>query len=270
MKAKKSLGQHFLKSDSALRKIAEAVSIKSAEVVVEIGPGHGELTVKLLSEGAKVIAVEKDEALVSKLQEAFKEEIRSSQLKLIRSDVRDLSAKDILPKDTARYKLVGNIPYYITGFLLRSFLSQDPRPERVVFLVQKEVAERVARSKKESLLSLSIKAYGDPKYIATVKAGSFSPPPKVDSAILAIENITNPFNDSREEKLFFEVLRAGFSQKRKTLFGNLSKRFDKKTMGSVFEKCGLDRRVRAEDIHLEKWLRLVSSIKENTPSVFEV
>ncbi len=237
---------------------------------MEVGPGHGELTKELLSRGARVIAVEKDKTLVLGLEKIFKEEIKSSQLKIIESDIRNISAGELLPEGISKYKLVGNIPYYITGFLLRSFLSRPPRPERIVFLVQKEVAERITRSKKESLLSLSIKAYGTPKYIATVKAGSFSPPPKVDSAILAIENITNPFSDPQEEKLFFEILRAGFSQKRKALLGNLSKEFNRKTLESVFERCDLNPKIRAEDISLNGWVCLVSSIKENTPKASEV
>ncbi len=267
MKAKRSLGQHFLVSGSALEKIADSVSISPEEVIVEIGPGHGELTEKLLERGAGVIAVEKDEDLVSGLKKKFKGEIGDSRLNILHSDIRELDASDILPKGTSRYKLVGNIPYYITGFLLRSFLSRPPRPERIVFLVQKEVAERVARSKKESLLSLSVKAYGDPKYEGVVKAGSFSPPPKVDSAILSIININNPFTNQQEEELFFKILRKGFSQKRKTLIGNLSKDIDDEVLKRAFERSSLDLKVRAEDVVPEKWFEMVSFIKKEAPDL---
>lgn len=262
MKAKKSLGQHFLKSDSILNKIADIAINNPEENIVEIGPGHGELTKKLLERKANVIAIEKDEDLIYEIESNFKEEIKNSKLKIIKSDIRDIEIKDIfVNKPNVKYKVVGNIPYYITGFLLRSFLSNKPKPEQIVFLVQKEVIKRVTSLKKESILSLSIKAYGEPKNKGVIKAGSFSPTPKVDSAILSIENITDGFKNTKEEKLFFKIVKKGFSQKRKTFASNLSNEFDKTSINDGFKKCGLKENTRAEDVDLEKIRCLINYIK---------
>ena len=263
MKAKKSLGQHFLKSDSALEKITEVIEIKPRELLLEIGPGHGELTEKLLNRKVKVIAVEKDGYLIPILNEKFAKKIKEKKLKLIQADIVRITEKDIcLNNKNKRYKVVGNIPYYITGLLLKKFLSFDNKPEKIIFLVQKEVADRVVLSKKESILSLSIKVYGNPKREGVVKAGSFLPPPKVDSAILSISEIKDPFKNKASEKLFFEIIKTGFSQKRKTLLSNLSKKIDKKTLTKVFNEIDLDFKTRAEDVSLDKWFCLTSELKK--------
>lgn len=263
MKAKKSLGQHFLKSDSVLERITETVCIKKNQTIIEIGPGHGELTKKLLKREANVIAIEKDQELISELKKTFKKEIEEKKLQIINSDIRKIETKDIVSKKDREngFKVVGNIPYYITGFLLRSFLSNSPKPNQIIFLIQKEVAERIIKSKKESLLSLSVKVYGEPKYIKTVKAGSFSPPPKVESAIVSIENIKDDFKNKKEELFFFQVLKTSFSQKRKTLIGNLSRDFNKERLETAFKNSNINIKERAEDIPLEKWKVLVSSLK---------
>ncbi|MGM0628919.1 MAG: 16S rRNA (adenine(1518)-N(6)/adenine(1519)-N(6))-dimethyltransferase RsmA [Patescibacteria group bacterium] len=263
MKAKKSLGQHFLRSNPALERIADAVDITPKETVIEIGPGHGELTEKLLARRAYVIAVEKDREMVRELSQKFKKEIKNNQMEIVRADIREPSPSDLLgEKGGQKYKVVGNIPYYITGYILRKFLTDPLKPQRVVFLVQKEVAERAARSKKESLLSLGIKAYGEPKYKGVVKAGSFSPPPKVDSAILAIENIDKGFSDEKEEAFFFDILKTGFSQKRKTLLGNLSKDFEKEKLEIAFKQCELDPKTRAENVTIKEWKDLASLLEK--------
>jgi len=154
------------------------------------------------------------------------------------------------------YKVVGNIPYYITGALLKKFLSTEVQPSLLVFLIQKEVAERIARSKKESILSLAIKAYGIPRYIKTVPAGAFSPPPKVDSAILAVKNISrNNFRDAAHEQRFFDLLHAGFGKKRKLLASNLNPLLGEHT-AEALERTGVAKNARAEDVPLEKWLEL--------------
>ena len=263
MEAKRSLGQNFLKSDSALERIADCVDIEKNENVVEIGPGHGELTSKLLERGASVVAVEIDRDLTVGLRERFADEIESNRLKIVEADVREISVADILKGGERNdYKLVGNIPYYITGFIIRNFLSERPRPKKIVFLLQREVAQRVALSKKESLLSLSVKAYGEPKYCGVVKAGSFSPVPKVDSAILLIDSITDGFESAEDEKLFFHILKLGFSQKRKTVIGNLSNYFEREILESLFEEIEIDRKARAEDLSIKTWKYLATLVKD--------
>ncbi len=206
--AKKSLGQNFLNSDGALDAIIKAGRVVKGDTVLEIGPGKGALTKRLLNAGANVIAVEKDDRLIPLLEELFSKEIKSKKLTLIHGDVLDLDVNSYLLSVTS-YKLIANIPYYITGEIVRKFLSGNFQPSLMVVLVQKEVAERITtKDQKESILSISVKAYGEPKYIQTVKAGSFFPPPKVDSAILLIDNISK---DKFKRKSIHSVIPAEVS-----------------------------------------------------------
>lgn len=203
MYAKKSLGQHFLTSTRAIESIIDAGDVVAEDIILEVGPGRGVLTEKLLVFAAKVIAVEKDRELIPILEEKFKKEIKSDKLDLLEKDVLEFDPETLRFYDLP-YKVIANIPYYITGQFLRKFLETTYQPERMVLMLQKEVAERiVAKDKKESILSISVKAYGKPRYVETVKAGSFSPAPNVDSAILSIENISKEFFDSFSEAEFF-------------------------------------------------------------------
>ena len=252
MLRKKSLGQHFLSSTHYLSLIADTAKIKEGEQILEIGPGEGTLTRELLSRGARVVAIEKDRRLIPLLQETFQQEIAEKKLSLKEGDVLE---EEILLKGS--YKLVANIPYYITGAILEKFLSAPLQPTNMVLLVQKEVAERIAREKKESILSLSVKAYGTPHYIKTVPAGAFSPPPQVDSAVLAIENISrNNFLSVAHEEKFFALIHAGFAQKRKLLKRNLESVLGKNS-GTLLMRAGIPENARAEDVPLEQWLTLV-------------
>lgn len=242
MQKKKSLGQHFLHSGAYLSAVAEAAKVEKGDTVLEIGPGEGTLTEVLLRRGAKVVAIEKDARLISFLKEKF----AGQDVKIVEGDA--LEFEPLFKK----YKTAGNIPYYITGALLKKFLSAKRQPSTLVFLVQKEVAERIARSKKESILSLSVKVYGNPKYIKTVPRGAFAPAPKVDSAILAVEKVSRKnFIHAAHEAKFFELVKRGFAQKRKFLLNNLGKEY-----AGCFKQLGLSEKVRAEDVPLKEWLRI--------------
>lgn len=233
MHKKKSLGQHFLHNKSHLNAVADAAHIKEGETVVEIGPGEGALTAVLLERGAKVVALEKDSRLIDVLKEKFK----GQDFKVIEGDALEYEPT------FKNYKVVGNVPYYITGALFKKFLSGAKQPSTLVFLVQKEVAERIARAKKESILSLSVKAYGTPKYIKTVPAGAFVPPPKVDSAILQVSDISRAnFKTKKHEEKFFELIKKAFGQKRKMLRATI----------------GIDSSKRPEDLTLGEWIDLAS------------
>lgn len=256
MYAKKSLGQHFLTAHSYVRQIADAAQLKEGEVVLEIGPGKGVLTEELLARGATVIAIEKDRELIPYLREEFSEELENGRLTLIEGDALEADPKKLGLAEGA-YKVVANIPYYITGALFEKFLGNAPRPSTLVFLIQKEVAERIARSKKESLLSLSVKAYGTPTYIKTVPAGAFSPAPSVDSAILAVHNVSaGNFKNPKQEKRFFEILHAGFAHKRKLLVRNLEPVLGKEGAMQALRAAGIDEKARAEDLPPKAWLDL--------------
>ena len=272
---KKSLAQHFLRDRRILAKIADAAALSPAAVVLEVGPGEGGLTALLLSRTNKVIAVEKDDRLMPVLQQKFSREIAAEKMVLIHSDILHFDiAYYMLP--ATDYKVVANLPYYITGNFLRMFLQETAQqPSSMTLLLQKEVARRiVAANGRESLLSFSVKCYGEPKLIGIVKAGAFSPPPKVDSAILTIENISRDFfhslgchprengepktnldsrvrgNDS--EKRFFALLKAGFAHPRKLLASNLGLPPD------ALAARGIAAKARAENLSPEDWRHLAS------------
>lgn len=268
VRAKKSLGQNFLTSASHVRAVADAGAVGKGDVVLEVGPGRGILTHELLSRGARVIAVEKDGRLIETLEETFANEIRMRHLTLIHGDILDTDTASIVPAKRAAYKAVANIPYYITGAFLRVLLSGKRQPSRAALLVQKEVAQRIARSAKESLLSLSVKAYGTPRYVRTVPRGAFAPAPSVDSAILSIEGISRShFENTGHERRFFELLRSGFAQKRKYLARNLERAAKREDIERAFLELSLKANARAEDVALRQWLSLAKKLR--APDVLE-
>ncbi len=267
--AKKSLGQNFLNSKAIARDIVRASELcthmfdiraiwdgkkEMPKIVLEIGPGKGFLTEELLRSGVRVIGVEKDDRMIPILSEKFAEEIATGQLTLVHDDVLVFIKKHTWRE---RYKVVANIPYYLTGIILRTFLEASVKPETMILMVQKEVALRIiARDKKESILSTAVKAYGIPRIVKKVSARYFTPAPKVDSAILAIENISNKnFSNKDTEKLFFKIVHAGFAHKRKKLVGNLKPSLGNEIV-DIFEKLGINVNVRAEDITLDQWLKI--------------
>ncbi len=255
---KKSLGQNFLTNTGIISSIVDAGLVSSTDTILEIGPGRGVLTEELLKRGAYVVAIEKDRELIPILRDRFKKEIAENRFVLICDDILNINFQFLISNfQTNEYKLVANIPYYITGLIIRKFLTSEKQPEKMVLLVQKEVAERIiARDKKESLLSISVKAYGTPTYIKTVKAGSFTPAPKVDSAILLIGNISRDFFKGISEERFFEILHAGFAHKRKQLFSNLKSVFEETKLKEKMKMLGIPENIRAEDMPLENWKKL--------------
>ncbi len=255
------LGQHFLTAASVLTEIVNTASINPNEIVLEVGPGKGILTEVLLTKTRQVVAVEKDTGLVSYLSKKFMGEISSGQLKLIEGDIRNINLSPLFSAEHP-FIVVANIPYYLTGELLRQLLSGSPKPSRMVLLVQKEVAIRIARSKKESVLSLSVKAFGEPRYVRTVRKGSFSPPPKIDSAIIAIEHIRN-YLTPKEERVYFDLIHAAFSKKRGIAIRRFESEFPSIPFAAVFETLQLPRTVRPEDMVFEQWIRLTRIITKN-------
>lgn len=270
-RAKKNLGQNFLKSQEALRKMCEVGETNDKDIILEIGPGKGALTEKLLEKAKQVIAVEKDRELIEMLKEKFANKIKNKKLILLNKDILKFDIREMFFKfsHSFKYKVIANIPYNITGAIFKKFLSSELQPERMILLIQKEVAERiVARDQKESILSLSVKAYGTPRYIMKVHKRFFSPSPKVDSAILAIINISKRnFKTETDERNFFNIIKAGFAHKRKVLRRNLEN-LQIEEVGSIspagklvyidniFEKLKINLKARAEDIRLEIWLEI--------------
>ena len=273
MQTKKSLGQNFLKDKGILKKIADFAQIEKTDVVVEVGPGEGSLTELLLERAKKVIAIEKDERLIDFLENKFKSQISNGKLEIINADILE-SEQKIFERTSAaehseartserkyflqaNYKLIGNIPYYITGALFKKVLESENPPKSLTFVVQKEVAERImARDSKESILSISIKAYGKPQYGGIIKAGSFNPKPKVDSAIISVRNISKEkfIGAKIKEIKFFEILKKGFGHKRKILMKNLG------TNKEIFKKCNIPEKIRAENLKVEDWINLTKEL----------
>ncbi len=246
-KAKKSLGQNFLMHARIAERIVLVSELASDAVAFEIGPGTGMLTRELLKRVGKVISLEADYELFLKLQTDFAKDVSEQRLELIHGDIRTFDIAT-LPKG---YALVANIPYYLTGEIFRMFLESENQPSIMTLLVQKEVAERIARSKKESILSLSVKAYGTPKLEFSVPRGAFVPAPQVDSAVLTIRNISRKnFSTREEEQRFFALIHAGFAHKRKFVQNNL--------IDAGLSDGSIPFKARAEDLPLSTWLALSS------------
>jgi 16S rRNA (adenine1518-N6/adenine1519-N6)-dimethyltransferase len=274
-RAKKSLGQHFLRSNSAIKAMVSAGKVTAGDTVLEIGPGEGVLTHALLEAGAKVIAVEFDHDLIPNLQDRFVNEIASGKLHLIEADIMKFNLLDH-KLQANNYKLVANIPYYITGAIFEKFLTEKNHPSCLVVLIQKEVATRiVARDGKQSILSLSVKAFGIPKIVVKVPASAFRPAPKVDSAVLLVSDISqknfqSPTTPSRvratppqaggDIKHFFDVIHAGFAHKRKLIVRNLEKIATRDSIASMFSSLNIPEKARAEDLTLETWLSIAKTL----------
>lgn len=261
---KKSLGQHFLSSDVVPKWMCDAASVAQGDIVLEIGPGTGVLTKELLLRGSRVIAIEADLRAIEVLRVTFRVEIANGALTIYHIDARTLDLQNIEGITDGKFKVVANIPYYLSGLLFRTFLQSPVQPSALVFLVQKEVAKRItsdiARGEKESILSLSVKAYGMPRYVKTVTKGHFTPSPKIDSAVISIEHIQRTNFTDLPESYFFDLLHIGFGQKRKQLLGNLSKYYDRTALTNTFSTLEIPLLARAEDLPLQIWLRLALSL----------
>jgi 16S rRNA (adenine1518-N6/adenine1519-N6)-dimethyltransferase len=265
IRAKKSLGQNFLHDKSVVLHIAAVSHVATGDTVVEVGPGEGALTEALLRSGARVIAIEKDHRLIPYLTEKFSEELQSRTLILIEGDILDEhTTKDLYAHiGDAPYKVVANIPYYITGLLFRYFFEHVAQPTQLTFLVQKEVAENIASKEgKESILSLSVKIFGDPHIAGIVSRDAFLPVPNVDSAILVVSDISKARLKTLTEENFFSVVKAGFRAKRKMLIGNLADglAIEKSKINQAFSGLSIDEKIRAEDLPLSLWSALAIAL----------
>lgn len=250
----KRLGQNFLIDKGALRTIIEVADIKPDEVVLEIGPGTGILTLELAKKTKKVIAVEKDAKMVEILKETLKEYLN---VQIINDDIRKSDFKTL-----RNYKVVANIPYYLTSPIIRKFLElTEDRPLLMVLMVQKEVAQRiVARPPNMSILAVSVQFYAEAKIIDYVSRKSFWPSPKVDSAIIKI----TPFNITRTvlANLFFRIVKAGFSHPRKQLINNLSTALSlpRAQVQIWLQKNKIQPSQRAETLFIDDWIKLAKSL----------
>lgn len=263
---KKSLGQNFLVNQGVLDKIIAASEIKKDDIILEVGPGTGNLTEKLAVNAKKVIAVEKDRRLISQLQKRLTRPplvgvARGGLVKIVEEDILEFNPEAYSLKNGG-YKIVANIPYYITSHFLRIVFEKWPRPELIVLMIQKEVAQRImAKPPHTNLLALSVQLFADPQIIGSVSRGSFRPMPNVDSAIIKI--IPKTDSETADNKKIFKVIRAGFSEKRKQLANNLAKNFDKtkEQIKNIFSSAGIKENARAENLSLEEWGKLAKLLE---------
>jgi 16S rRNA (adenine1518-N6/adenine1519-N6)-dimethyltransferase len=258
---KKSLGQHFLKDRSVPPRIVEGAGVEAGDCVVEVGPGLGVLTEEIArrldpGRGGKLVAVELDGSLLPVLEERFG---GSPHVSFVHSDVLDVPPQELAGERA--YKVVANLPYYITSAVLRHFLEAEMKPLSLTVMVQREVAERmVAKPPDMSLLAVAVQFYGKPKVLFRVPPGAFKPPPKVDSAVVRIDVYAPGENPVAvgNEKGFFRVVRAGFGQKRKQLGNTLATGLDlpKDSVASILIEAGVEPSRRAETMSLEEWGRI--------------
>ena len=249
----KRLGQNFLINKGVLKTIIEAASLSSEDTVLEIGPGTGVLTLALVERAKKIIAVEKDIRMIKVLKETLRD---FKNVEIVQGDIRKLSLKI---KD---YKIVGNLPFYLTAPVIRKFLElSKSQPQTMVLVVQKEVAQRIcSKPPRMNLLAVSVQFYAEPKIISYISKKSFWPQPEVDAAII---KITPTAPSTGERDLFFKIVKAGFSQPRKQLINNLSKglKMDKEEIRAWLGKNKISPTQRAETLKIEDWLKLTKNCK---------
>jgi len=254
LRARKGLGQHFLIDGEVLSSIASAAELTPADVIVEIGPGLGILTRELAQKAGQVIAIELDNKLAALLRKTL---ASFNNVTIINDDVLKIKPEDLLPK-LAGYKVVANLPYYITSPVLRHFLEASAKPQMMLVMVQKEVADVIAAKPGDmSLLSVSVQFYGEPRIISYVPAQCFYPAPEVDSAILRIDLYPQPAV-AVDEGSFFQLVRAGFTAPRKQIANSLAQGLGraKAEVLPLLERADIALQRRAETLTLEEWARL--------------
>ncbi len=260
LRPRKGLGQNFLSDPAALARIVEAADLSAADTVVEVGAGVGTLTRLLAEQAGRVVAVELDPRLVDILRDQLAD---LDNVRLVQGDILELSDLGV---PHLGYKVVANLPYYITSAVLRRLLSQPPRPCRLVLTLQREVAQRiVAEPGQMSVLAVSVQFYGRPRLVGRIPAGAFYPPPKVESAIVRIDvadSTTVALPGGVDEAAFFRLVRAGFSQKRKKLRNSLSAGLARPVaqVEQALRQADISPSRRAQTLSLEEWARLAGAL----------
>ncbi|MFA6493100.1 MAG: 16S rRNA (adenine(1518)-N(6)/adenine(1519)-N(6))-dimethyltransferase RsmA [Patescibacteria group bacterium] len=261
MKAKKSLGQNFLIKPEIAEEIVKAAEVSDKDTIVEIGPGLGILTRALLNTGAKVYAIEKDFELVEMLRKAFG---NNKNLKIIHQDALFFD-----PSILGDYKIVANLPFNVGSPLIRKFLENQNQPKTMTVMLQKEVAEKIVAkpgSSERGILTLAVEYYAQAEIVIMVSKTSFRPQPKVDAAVI---KIIPQRKFSIEAKSFFQIIKAGFSSKRRQIHNPLSAtlHLDKNTVLEILQKSQIDPQLRAEDLSLGQWIKLHEIIKKGLGNI---
>lgn len=256
IRPKKGLGQHFLVNRHHLERIAGAADLTSADVVLEVGPGPGTLTAILARLAGHVVAVELDDRLIPYLREKF---AATSHVTVVHGDILDSDPGHLVEEilgQASPYKVVANLPYYITSAVLRHLLKSTRPPSLLVVTVQEEVARRMCASPPQmSLLAVSVQFYGRPRLVHRIPRGAFYPVPKVDSAVVRVDVYEQPTVEVPDRKAFFRLVRAGFGQRRKQLRNALAAGLglSRGQVTTVLKAAGVDPRRRAETLTLQEW-----------------
>lgn len=271
LRARKSLGQNFLIDDAALERIVAAAELTRDDAVLEIGPGLGTLTRRLAQAAGRVIAVEIDQNLIPVLRDTL---AAYPNVELVQGDILQFDPSALVTQPPVQhanlsatrlphYKVVANLPYYITSAVARHLLEARPRPSRLILTVQLEVAQRLIAAPGDlSLLAVSVQFYGKPSLVTRIKAGSFYPAPKVDSAAVCIDVYPQPPVDVRDVGRFFAVVKAGFGQKRKQLRNALRAGLPLPTQAidAALAQAHVDPKRRAETLTLTEWAALAEAL----------
>lgn len=260
IRADKRLGQHFLADNSILYHMIEAGEITEDDGVLEIGPGLGVLTTLLCEKAGKVVAVEKDSRFVPILQQLTRQ---FKNICIIKEDVLKLDIENLQNRLGSNFKVVANLPYYITSPIIMKILSNRHYIDMAVIMIQKEVAERLVSppgKKDYGILTIAVDLYADVDIVCHVPKGAFIPPPKVDSAVVKLVPREKPKVDLPDEKLFFEVVKASFAERRKTIRNSLKSQLslpiDVKTLDDVLKRANIDPKRRGETLSIQEFARL--------------
>ena len=257
---KKSLGQNFIHDTNMLEKIVSTADLLPDSRVVEVGPGTGALTRFIAEQAKHVIAVELDERMRPVLEGEL---AQFDNVRLVFKDILEVNIGELV--EYQDYTVVANIPYYITQKIIRLFLESQHRPERMILTMQREVAERIcAEAGDMSILAVSVQYYGDPKVMVRIPPDVFYPRPDVESAVLRIDVHDTPIVDVSDDKTFFRVVRAGFSQKRKQLKNSLSGglQMKSKQAGELLARAEIDPKRRAETLSIQEWAQITRAYLE--------
>ena len=258
------LGQNFLNDPAVLEKIIEVSKPEEAGFVLEVGPGQGVLTKQLAKRARKVLAIELDDTLIPALRKKFKD---AGNIEIIHADILKMNLPALVESQKSKvksYKVIANIPYYITSPIIRLFLEQEIQPQEMILMVQKEVAERiVAKAGEMSILAAAVQYYAEAETLFSVGKESFSPSPKVDSAVIRIKPVKK-FEKERDKE-FFRVVRAGFSAKRKTLLNNMTNglQLNKSLVAGKLAALGLKGNARAQELSIEDWKKLSRFLRDS-------
>lgn len=260
---RKSLGQNFLADQRALERIVEAAELGPGDIVLEIGPGLGTLTRCLAAGAGWVVAIELDQRLVEVLKQTLAD---LPNVEIIHGDILELNPADLLERQMAsfQYKVVSNLPYYITSAVLRHLLTAKVRPKLMIVTVQLEVARRITAEPGDmSLLAVSVQFYGRPRIVARIKASAFYPSPQVDSAVIRIDLDGRPLVEVDDADSFFKVVRAGFAQRRKQLRNALAAELalPASEVAQALSRAGVNPKRRAQTLGIEEWAKVCKEMQ---------